>query len=94
MDKLPLLLTLILTFAALPAWLGTPAAAAQPLADYNGDGYTDLAIGVPGEVVNGQSGAGMVNVIYGSPTGLSATAASDQRIFQDFSIPGDPASNI
>ncbi|MGI0040324.1 MAG: FG-GAP repeat protein, partial [Nitrososphaera sp.] len=86
-------MTLILTFVALPAWLGTPAAA-QPLADYNGDGYADLAIGVPGEQINGQSGAGMVNVIYGSASGLSATAVPDQRFFQDFSLPGDPASNI
>ncbi|MGI0006044.1 MAG: hypothetical protein ACREAI_06470, partial [Nitrososphaera sp.] len=52
------------------------------------------AIGVPGELVNGQPGAGMVNVIYGSASGLSATAVPDQRFFQDFSLPGDPASNI
>ena len=94
MNKLPFMLTLILTLAALPVWFGA-SAAAQPLADYNGDGYADLAIGVPGELVNDQLGAGMVNVIYGSASGLSATAVvPDQRFFQDFSIPGNPASNI
>jgi hypothetical protein len=51
--------------------------------DYNGDGYSDLAIGVPNEGINGKAEAGMVNVIYGSASGLSATAVPDQRFFQD-----------
>ena len=43
--------------------------------DFNGDGRDDLAIGVPGENDN----AGAVNVLYGSPSGLSATSPrSDQ----------------
>jgi len=42
--------------------------------DFNGDGYADLAIGVPGETINGLAGAGAVNVIYGSSTGLSPVA--------------------
>ncbi len=41
--------------------------------DFNGDGFDDLAIGVTGENVSNQSGAGAVNVIYGSMNGLSAT---------------------
>ena len=41
--------------------------------DFNGDGFDDLAVGVPGE--NGSSGA--VSVIYGSAAGL--TAAGNQR---------------
>jgi hypothetical protein len=49
--------------------------------DFNKDGISDLAIGVPGEDVNTQSGlftdAGMVNVIYGSLTGLTPDAGSD-----------------
>jgi len=40
--------------------------------DFNGDGFTDLAIGVPDENIGGSEGAGMVNIIYGSSTGLSA----------------------
>ena len=34
----------------------------------------------------------MVNIIYGSSSGL--TSASDQRFFQDYSVPDDLASNI
>jgi hypothetical protein len=41
-------------------------------ADYNGDGYTDLAVGAPFEDVAGADRAGSVNVIYGSPRGLAA----------------------
>jgi hypothetical protein len=47
--------------------------------DPNGDGYADLAIGVPGE----DGGAGGAAVIYGSPTGLSATALVDEFWSQD-----------
>lgn len=41
-------------------------------ADYNGDGYTDLAIGARGEDAGGKILAGAVNVLYGSASGLSA----------------------
>jgi len=41
---------------------------------FNADGYADLAIGVSGEDYR----SGVVNVIYGSATGLSATAIPDQ----------------
>ena len=41
--------------------------------DFNGDGYLDLAAGVPGESVNNLEDAGTVNVIYGSASGLTAT---------------------
>jgi glucose/arabinose dehydrogenase len=52
--------------------------------DFNGDGYSDLAIGVPNEDVGTKASAGSVNVIYGSSTGLSATAPlSDQTWSQD-----------
>lgn len=45
--------------------------------DFNGDGFTDVAIGVPGEAIGDLSDAGSVNVIYGSPAGLTPT--SNQR---------------
>jgi hypothetical protein len=48
--------------------------------DFNGDGYTDLAIGVPRE--------GAVNVLYGSSTGL--TAAGDQ--YWSLTSPGIPGT--
>jgi hypothetical protein len=57
-------------------------------ADFNGDGKDDLVIGVPGEGVITEGGtvdsAGAVNVIYGSPNGLSATSPEpDQFWTQD-----------
>src|SRR5262245_7680398 len=39
------------------------------VADFNGDGFSDLAVGVSGENNN----AGAVNVIYGSASGLTST---------------------
>jgi FG-GAP repeat protein len=41
--------------------------------DFNGDGLSDVAIRVPGEAVGAIGEAGAVNVLYGSPTGLTAT---------------------
>lgn len=43
--------------------------------DFNGDGYQDLAIGVPGEEVSGHPQAGAVLVRYGSITGLQIGTA-------------------
>jgi FG-GAP repeat len=45
-------------------------------ADFNNDGYTDLAVGVPGE----NNAAGAVNVLYGTAGGLSGTGG--QLFFQ------------
>ena len=42
--------------------------------DFDGDGYTDLAIGVPYENVGEVTDAGSVTVVYGTSTGLSGTA--------------------
>lgn len=39
--------------------------------DFNGDGFEDLATGVPGEEVNHERGAGAVHVNYGRHKGLS-----------------------
>jgi hypothetical protein len=39
--------------------------------DFNHDGYTDMAIGIPCATVNGQSNAGAVEVLYGSANGLT-----------------------
>jgi hypothetical protein len=43
--------------------------------DFNGDGFVDLAIGVPGESIGSVQGAGAVNVLFGSATGLRASAS-------------------
>lgn len=40
--------------------------------DFNGDGYFDLAVGIPGEDVDSTSGAGAVHILYGSADRLSA----------------------
>jgi len=49
--------------------------------DFNGDGYDDIATGIPGETVSGQTNAGIVKIIYGSVIGLSDTGI--QSFHQD-----------
>ena len=44
--------------------------------DFNGDGFGDLAIGIPGEDVGGDQDAGAVTIIYGSTNGLTAIATA------------------
>jgi len=44
-------------------------------ADFNNDGYDDLVIGVPGEEISGKLDAGVLHVLFGSATGLTATGA-------------------
>ncbi len=39
--------------------------------DFNGDGYADLAIGVPGQNLEDKGGAGQVQILYGSQSGLT-----------------------
>ena len=51
--------------------------------DFDGDGISDLAIGVPGEGVGPAADAGAVAVLYGSGTG--ATASGSQLWNQDSS---------
>ena len=41
--------------------------------DFNGDGYDDLAVGVPHQVVRTRTDAGAVHILYGSENGLRAT---------------------
>jgi FG-GAP repeat len=40
-------------------------------ADFSGDGFAELAVGVPGEDLATQSDAGAVNVLKGGALGLS-----------------------
>jgi FG-GAP repeat/FG-GAP-like repeat len=52
--------------------------------DFNGDGFEDLALGVPNEDVLTIFDAGAVNILYGSATGLTATGSQ----FWDQDSPG------
>ncbi|MFJ9119390.1 FG-GAP repeat protein [Streptomyces sp. NPDC102394] len=45
------------------------------VADVDGDGYADVAVGAPGEDADGEAGAGAVSLMRGSQTGLTATGA-------------------
>jgi FG-GAP repeat len=49
--------------------------------DFNQDGFADLAVGVPGEDTGTIPDAGAVNVLYGTPTGL--TGGGSQFLTQD-----------
>ncbi|MEM7116055.1 MAG: hypothetical protein AAF614_26680 [Chloroflexota bacterium] len=76
---------------------GTPAdnqyfGAALVAADFNGDDKEDLAVGVPGFDIVGASGAGMVQVFFGSEDGISLLG--EQRWRQGFNgIQGNPEEN-
>ena len=41
--------------------------------DFNGDGFADLVVGVPGQTVSGRSGAGAVYIFFGGKSGLKTT---------------------
>ena len=56
---------------------GIGSASVSTYADFNNDGFDDLAIGIPGETVGGFSDAGAVSIIYGSSSGLRSSAAGD-----------------
>jgi hypothetical protein len=62
--------------AAWPAWAqpGPARAEKEAQVDFNGDNFADLAVGAPGEGVGGAAGAGALNVLYGSATGLEPSA--------------------
>jgi hypothetical protein len=78
-----LLSLLVATAAAVSPAAARPTAEnpSDVAADFNHDGFADLAIGAPGE--NGVAGA--VNVLYGAGAGLQGTGA--QVFFQVGSRP-------
>ncbi len=91
MRRIPVLLLLLATWSwAIPTgWAHDSAGpSGQPtggslFSDFNNDGFTDLAIGVPFEDVGAVGDAGAVNVLYGSAGGLQATSPDDQFWHQD-----------
>ncbi|MFD8570480.1 FG-GAP-like repeat-containing protein [Streptomyces sp. NPDC059639] len=67
------------------------AAAATPLhADFNGDGLTDLAVGVPSATVNGKANAGYVNVVWGGVNGLGPSSSTGVISQSYRAVPGTP----
>ena len=64
----------VLTPVVTPTGVDSASAASRaPLPfDFDGDGYADLAVGVPGEKLRGKPGAGAVQVLYGSASGVTA----------------------
>jgi hypothetical protein len=59
--------------------------------DFNGDGFTDLAAGAPGEDVGSKKDAGAVDVVYGSASGLDPTAGPGSQ-FWNLDLPAMPAA--
>ncbi|MEV0317329.1 FG-GAP-like repeat-containing protein [Streptomyces sp. NPDC050658] len=78
------------TGLALP--LATTAVAADPAplaSDFNGDGYADLAVGVPAGSVDGKAKAGYVSVVFGGENGPGPHGV--RRITQaTVEVPGTP----
>ncbi|WP_037628070.1 FG-GAP-like repeat-containing protein [Streptomyces aureus] len=68
------------------------AGATSVRADFNGDGYADLAVAAPEGAVGGHTRAGYVSVVYGSSKGLDTTHR--QVISQNTTgIPGAAETN-
>jgi hypothetical protein len=83
-----MVLVLILAAVVWPAvsagaHAGTAAAAAAGSleADFNNDGFADLAIGAPFEDIGVTPDAGAVNVLYGAAAG-GLSGAGDQQFWQ------------
>ncbi|TAH34535.1 MAG: hypothetical protein EYC70_16505 [Planctomycetota bacterium] len=60
--------------------------------DFDGDGYDDLAIGVPFEDIGSTYDCGAVHVLYGSASGLQANRASDFFHQDSLGVPGTNGS--
>ena len=60
--------------------------------NFDTDGFDDLAIGAPGEGVGGAIGAGAVDVIYGSSSGLTGLGGQHFTLATS-GVPGNPGSN-
>ncbi|MGW6062647.1 FG-GAP repeat protein [Streptomyces sp. NPDC055189] len=67
---------------------GSAAAATTPQFDFNGDGYADIAVGMPNATVDGKAKAGYVSVIFGGPQSPSQSTGVISQA--EAGIPGTP----
>ncbi|MGJ5832093.1 FG-GAP repeat protein [Streptomyces ossamyceticus] len=67
---------------------GSAAAATAPRFDFNGDGYTDIAVGMPDATVDGKAKAGYVSVIFGG--GQSPSQSTGVISQAETGVPGTP----
>ena len=89
MRSLAVTFTIVLAVGFSPDVSGLAADATGPVgvsaenlqADFNNDGFADLAVGAPGESVGSLLDAGAVNVLYGGAAGL--TGSGSQLFTQD-----------
>lgn len=58
------------------------------LGDVNGDGYQDIVIGAPGENMGSIVDAGMVEIVYGSASGLNTTTGAQSFAQSTAGVPG------
>ncbi|MFF2852472.1 FG-GAP-like repeat-containing protein [Streptomyces sp. NPDC058001] len=79
----------LLTLTAGPAQAAPAVPLAASDADFNGDGYADVAVSAGGATVAGRSGAGAVTVIYGGATGNRYASHSQNSA----GVPGSAEKN-
>ncbi len=61
--------------------------------DFNGDGFQDIAVGIPNEDIGAVHDAGAVQVIYSAESGLSTPTILDQWIDMSMLTGFEPAEN-
>jgi hypothetical protein len=73
--------------------VGDEFGAALASGDFNGDGFSDLVIGAPGETLGGNFDAGSIHLLHGSPSGLEASGSGfisqDSPSIRQLAEPGD-----